>query len=504
MRKFSPAQAIVIRERLIRYLVDQKRLGPINADPQGRPIRSSNRTVLEDIIFSEYTSYEEPTEDDYVDDKPYDYFFELKDDSLGAFLARRQDGLQDRHLNEVMNFLVGKGCLTEQHISEIFAIESLEIPIKLTRPQEDHLDRLPILGEYVAFADGISPIELRTCIFARIPRTKTVRTIHLDIKFPRLTANDNKASIKKEYEELSVAEIFSGSGICVVPEFGDTHILVRMKAGDLVCLKISVSRDRHSFDELTRGGCHFEVIERLDKDVSKAVTDINNQFGLSKNRSFTHGRSNSIHNFRPDNLIKFHLLPYFNEKQTNINTGEEIQQYWATLKLLDINWDREFIEACETLDFPSIVQALIFGANPFTKSQPTGNTILHWAAIHGSIDLYFLLNGSAIRTEEGFDIASFLNNFADEVLLPDEIKLQNLYFGFETLVFERNSNNQLASSCIANVRLSGETSEDREIREFFLTVLSWEFKLSTKSSKEYIDWLIELARGEIVFPNIIR
>lgn len=83
MTKFTPFQSIIIRERLVLYYNDlRKKMKDIKIN--GLPSRASIREILQDIIYSEFTDYS-PIEGEMYDDKPYDYYFDLKDDTLGAF-----------------------------------------------------------------------------------------------------------------------------------------------------------------------------------------------------------------------------------------------------------------------------------------------------------------------------------------------------------------------------------------------------------------------------------
>ena len=499
MRKFSPAQAIVIRERLIRYLVDQKRLGQLRADPQGRPIRTGTREILEDIIFSEHTNYEVPPDHDYVDDKPYDYFFDLKDDGLGAFLARRQVKLLDKHLNEILNFLVGDAYIQPEELAEIYAIENRPLPVQPTRPQDDYLERLPNLGEFIAFLTTGATIELRSSLLARVPKTKVIKTLHRDIVFRSAYNENDPAWVEAEVKKGNYRKAFQGSGFCVVPPMGNAYILAFFENGRVQIFEIDVSSSRNEFTEITRGKLRFELLEFAPANIVRAHLSSYSQ----RKRQFDFRDSDSLggdggptYQRRPDSSNPALVKP-----------TSTLDQSWLTRQLTkgeeaetpEIDWEQQFIEACETLDFPAIIQAFVNLRDILRTSQDSGNTALHWAAVHCSPELYYLTIGKLFMLQP--ELREFLEKLRLETGSPP--KLPEGLMG-STFPLTRNKKGQLPSNLVNSVFLSASDEHSATRLEFFVFILEKEFKASGMSPSEYVDWLISKSDGSEFYPNIIR
>jgi len=499
VRKFSPAQTVVIRERLIRYLVDQKRLGQLRADPQGRPIRTGTREILEDIIFSEHTSYDVPPEYDYVDDKAYDYFFDLKDDGLGAFLARRQVGLLDRHLNEILNFLVGCAYIQAEELAEIYAMENRPLPVQPTKPQDDYLDRLPNLGEYVAFVSNGLRVELRSSLLSRIPKAKVIKTLHRDLIFSSAFNENDPAWLGGEVKKGAFREAFLGSGFCIVPPVGNAYILAFFENDRVQIFEIDVSASKNEFTEITRGNFRFELLEFAPASIVSAHLSSHSQkfpryneqgswIGSQSDQPTFQRQIDPAYTAASISLI-FPRLGWITDQPSRITEP----------KIPNIDWERQFIEACETLDFPAIIQAFVNLSDITITSKGSGNTALHWAAIHCSPELYYLIIG------QSFMLQPELREFLEDLELGNEnpAKLPVALMKSK-LPLTRNNKGQLPSNLVSSVFLNALDDYSYTRREFFVFILEKEFKASGMSPSEYVDWLISKSDDGKFYPNIIR
>jgi hypothetical protein len=488
VQTFSPAQAIVIRERLIRYLLDQKRLGSISAEFDGRPVRVGTPQVLEEIIRSKHTSYIVPPEHDHEtkSKRRYDHYYELKDDGLGAFLARRQERLEDRHLREIANFLIGENYLSENDMDEIRALESIEIPITISRPQVDHLDRLPTLGEYIAIVDTVEPAEIRSIAFSRLPKTKIVKTIHRDT-----CLNNSLTEYKRHWRDHALwsgklTMSFSGAGICVVPNTQNAYIIAFTKSGKSLQFEINLSNTGLNIGEVTRGNYLYQLTEDINEELSDLFLEIKNY----------------------SNIMEFHGVIAVNDLWNQYQFSKYRPLYQVFLrslipirksKKLEINWNREFILACQSLDLPAVVQAINFGADVLTVSERSGNSALHWAAIHGSPELYFLASGNHLSAQpRAFEIIGNLEKETGRRFSALKRKRLN------RLVLLRNAFGLLPSACIPNITLSAKSAASLNRRDFFYAMVKCEYNASKMNPSEFVDWLAEISGNGPIYPNIIR
>ncbi|MBN8649243.1 MAG: hypothetical protein J0L55_14915 [Caulobacterales bacterium] len=495
MKKFTPFQAIIIRERLVLYYNDlRKKMKGIKIN--GLPSRASIRELLQDIIYSEFTDYS-PIEGEMFEDKPYDYYFDLKDDTLGAFISRRQDRIDDKNLLNIANFLLGNGYLDAHELQIFREIDQLQVPNLPKIDNTDYLSRAPLNGEYVSLVTYYGCIDILSFKFSKKPRQSQIRVVQKDFEVFLSGFETNDNSIIRQISNRHYIQYPISHGICIFPKKGLVTIILFSEDYEVELCRIDVNSSRNEFKEITRNPSEFCLLANSDNKTSKLF------LAATKNSPIISSRVHIAHSYSgtrlpfPEKRDRY-VKPFINnETIEKTNSTNNFEGRYST----QVEWDEQFINAAKNLDFFSLIEAMGNGANLSTKSKDSGNSALHWAAIHRSRELY------AIVTNFKYMQSEIL-----EVTLSEYFKLDDIYeLNSRVLsnangtppIAEFNNEGLLPSNCIPYLNLDDDSALGRVAKSLFLEILSIEYKHLRLKPEDFID-LVSKNDANIAFPNIVR
>lgn len=495
MTKFTPFQSIIIRERLVLYYNDlRKKMKDIKIN--GLPSRASIREILQDIIYSEFTDYS-PIEGEMYDDKPYDYYFDLKDDTLGAFIARRQDRIDDKNLINIAKFLLGHGYLDVHELQSFREIDQLKVPNFPKVESTDYLGRAPLNGEYVSLVTYHEYMAILSFKFSKQPRQNQIRVVQKDFGVFLFGIKDNDNSIMREISKGIYKQYPISHGICIFPKKGLVTIILFNEDYEVELCRIDVNDSRSEFNEITRKPTKFCLLANSDNKTSKLfLAATKNSPIMSSRTRIAQSCSRTILNFpeKRDGYVRPLINTETNEETNSTNNFE----YRASTQR---KWDEQFINAAENLDFLSLIEAMANGANLGAKSKESGNSALHWAAIHRSRELYAIVTNCKYMKSEILEVA-----FSEYIKLNDNLEPHSRVLSNAIgapPIAEFNNIGLLPSSCIPNLNLDDDTALGRIANSLFLEILGIEYKHLGLKPEDFMD-LISKNKANMAFPNIVR
>ena len=514
LKKFTPIQATVIRERLILYFNSRKELNDHKSEVT-QHIKMTVRELLLDIVFSEFTDYEDKSPE-CDDDRPYDYYFSLKDDTLGNFLSRRQNTISDKNLLNIANFLLGNGYLDSNELLVFRALDGMDFTSSLKAPKKIKALIAPKPGEYISSVDEGKFLKILSFRFSKRPKANQTLVVQKDFRVskPSSCLNNNSAAIRL-FRKHNLIETSIASGVCIFPMEGPINLLLFDENRQVKLHKIVVKNSGKGFNEISPRNLEFALLNQADSRLVRLYLASNKTFKNEQDPTSGGVIYSREPNFRPkindldaNSPGKIHSHRHY---ETNLPDKPQEHDYVDYVESIPAflrkhsrhapkKWDEQFISAAEQLDFEKLVDALMHGANIWTASKTSGNTVLHWAALHSSREMYDLATGRLYLSSREY--------FQDKAILEDSniLKSSKEEYSFSSVlgppILKRNSDNLLPSSCVPKVTFAPKNPLDEFRMNLFLDILQTEYRFSCASGGEFLGLLSDNPSSTI-FPNII-
>lgn len=372
---FNALQAILVRERLILYLLHRRQTER----------RFSVRKLIEAIVFSEANAQNPRAYQEGADDEGrYDKAMPLKNNTIGNFVTRKSSVTDAENLPLIRDFLLAEGFVSPN----LLDLNARHPDAKLLShfagiaPTDPRLQRhrAALEGEYI-YCEGQS---IGQIWIAAPGRSKPFITLRAQRSSEPDMSRAPKPNLKTLNLEAARSLTRSEGRIFLLP--GDTATLVEVSAADRKwsgrVYRLGVSTHGIILHNELTGSVGLDRVTP-----SNCTTGQRTPYGLKASSTLAPNVSNW--SGRAGRLVSLGL-PVSTAKSKGSATP-------AFKKALN----QALIDGAKAGDAYAILLALVQGANVNYQDEETGRTATHWAAAANALEAVYVLASRPERRLRG-------------------------------------------------------------------------------------------------------